>query len=267
LGEVRDHQEAESNHKQKVLKKIGLAVAKSAGKMALRTGTKMALDSIGVPVDTSNMFASDGDGVLNVITEGISEITASGAAAGVSQALNAATSPSTATNTFPPQALATISRQPTPRTAPQPPMDPSSYAAILNQMQAMQLSQHQENKPSQPVHSPAEYASILSQMQAMQMPHGTQRPSLPSSSLSYQGVHPPSFQAVSQVNGGQSPGPPQNGSAQGRLQQNLVNSAIGGATHALVSNAVNNIDSSGATDTVTSAFSGFTSSFDPTADP
>jgi hypothetical protein len=266
LGEVRDHQEAESARKKEVLKKVGLSVAVSAGKMALRTGTKMALGSVGIPIDTSNMFSSDGDGVLSAITEGISEMAAvSAATAGVSQALNAATSPSTTTNMSPPQSLATISRQPTLSTASQPSMDPASYAAILNQMQAMQRTQHQQNIPSQPVHSPAEYASILSQMQAMQMPHGVQRPPLPSNSFSYQGVQPPSSPVtVSQVNGAQAPRPPQNSSAQGNWQQGLMNSVIGGATHALVSNAVNNIDFSGATDAVTNTFSDFTSSFDPT---
>lgn len=266
LDEVRDHQEAESALQKKVLKKVGLSVAKSAGKMVLRTGTKMALGSVGIPIDTSNMFSSDGDGVLSTITEGISEMAASAATAGVvSQALNAATSPSTTANMSPPHSLTTISRQPTLSTAPQPSMDPASYAAILNQMQAMQLTQHQQNNPSQPVHSPAEYASIISQMQAMQMPHGIQRPPLPSTSFSYQGVQPPSSPVtVSQVNGAQPPRPPQNGSAQGNWQQGLMNSIVGGATHALVSNAVNNINFSGAADAVTSTFSDFTSSFDPT---
>ena len=358
LGESRDHEDAESARKRKVLTKVGLSVAKSAGKMALRTGTKMALGSMGIPVDTSNMFSSDGDGVLSAITEGISEMAASAATAGVSQALNAATSPSTATTTSPPQSPATISPQPTLSTASQPPMDPASYAAILNQMQAMRLTQHQQNNPSQPVHSPAEYASILSQMQAMQMPHGIQRPPLPSTSFSYQGVQSPSSPVtvspvngaqspmppqngsaqgnwqqrpplplisfshqgvqppsspvtvsqangaqspmapqngsaqgnwqqrptlpstgfshqgvqppsspvtVSQPNGAQLPRPPQNGSVQGNWQQGLMNSVIGGATHALVSNAVDNTNFSGAADAVTSTFSDFTSSFDPTA--
>lgn len=254
---VRDHQEAESDVKRNMLKKVSLAVGKSAGKMALRMGTKMALGSVGIPVDTSNMFSSDGDGVVNVITEGVSEMAASAAAAGVSQVLNAAANSSTSTNTSPPQLLATIPQQPTLSSASQSSIDPSSYVTILNQMQAMQL----QNNSTQPVYSPAEYASILNQMQTMQMPPGVQRPSFPSSSLSYH-VQPPSSQGtVSQVNGAQSSVPPQKGSAQGRWQQNLMKSVIGGATRALVSSAVDNIDLSSATDAVTSTFT----SFDPTA--
>ncbi|KIM47984.1 hypothetical protein M413DRAFT_217093 [Hebeloma cylindrosporum] len=260
LGESRGDQEVENERKRKVLKKVGLAVGKSAGKMALRMGTKMALGSVGIPIDTSNMFSSDGDGVLNVITAGVSELAASAATAGVSQALKASTSPSSATNTSPPQSLTALSPQPTLTTSSQPSVDPN-YAAILNQMQAMQLTQRQQNNPSQPVSSPAEYASILSQMQAMQMPNGIQRPSLPSS-LPYQGVQPQL--AVSEVNGAQSSGPPQNGSSQSHWQQNLMNTVIGGATHALVSSAVNNIDFTGAADAATSTFSDL-ASFDPYA--
>jgi hypothetical protein len=48
---------------------------------------------------------------------------------------------------------------------------------------------------------------------------------------------------VSQVNDSQSPGQPQNGSAQGRWQQGLMNSGvIGEATSALISKEVNNFD-------------------------
>ena len=261
-GEVRDDQQTESGRNRKVLKKVGLAVGKSAGKMALRMGTKMALGSVGIPIDTSNMFPSDGDGVLGVIAAGVSEMATSAATAGVSQALNAATSSSAATN-MSPQSPAMISPQPTINTVPQPSINPSSYAAILNQMQAMQLTQPQQNHPSQlPVHSPAEYASILAQMQAnqmqaTQMPYGIQRP--PLSSSNFQGVQPPSSQAtVSHVNTAQPSGRPQNDSVQGRWQQNLMNSVIGGATHALVSSAVNNIDFAGAADAATSAYSDFT---------
>ncbi|KDR85221.1 hypothetical protein GALMADRAFT_233941 [Galerina marginata CBS 339.88] len=199
-----------NNHDHKVLKKVGIAAGKSAGKTAIRVGAKMVLGSIGVPTNLFPSSDSSGD-VMDTLAAGMSQLAVS---AGSSAVLNP--SP-TLVNPPPNTASSTVHS-----------VTPVDYAAILNQMQTRQPAQ-QQSTPQQSSLNPSDVSLILAQMQAMHLSQQQQPAQMPSgnNSGSYC-VQPP---VLSQ------------GATQWR--QSL---SIGGATNELCTGAISNFNFAAPTD-------------------
>ncbi|KAF8973845.1 hypothetical protein BDZ97DRAFT_1912300 [Flammula alnicola] len=201
--------------RNKLLKKTGIAVGKSAGKLALRVDNE--------------------PGVMDAISAGISELAVSAATSAVSHAVDAATSSAVippqppSTSTISPQQgltmmqavqMGRLQQQSIPVL--QRPTVIPDYSSILGQMQAMQITQPQMQPISQqPTIMTPNYTTILGQMQAMQLTPQQQQQLMFSHQTSLEAaMHPVASQHLVQLaptgttvasHGVQSPGRPQLG--------------------------------------------------------
>ncbi|CAA7271416.1 unnamed protein product [Cyclocybe aegerita] len=274
--------------RRKILKKISISIGKSVGKVVLKARAKMVLGSVGIPTDVTNILSSEDEGgVVDALTAGLSEMVAS-AASGVSNAIipgatqSKPSTPSTA-NTASPSASVSRVLVPIHEPAPAAPAMPSmptnstnvsqaDYDAIVHQMNLLHVAQQKQAMALQELHHPPPI-SALPNTQAPGMmnysamgnhinPPNKAPVSVPILAYSAAQIHP---EAVLASHSAQTFARPQDLSQNPpSSQSNILGSVLGGATNAVVSSAIANIDFAGLTDAASSTLTDFTTSFYPT---